>query len=116
RLNRYLWKFHFGTAASPSSPSTHLYRGWALTPMTCSFAVNGKSTLKRVSQKVLISVSVPGSCDPKSLHGTPSTTRLSSRFALHSASSPEYCGVSPHWLATFTTSSALPLKFASGRL
>src|ERR1041385_476684 len=82
--------------------------------MTCSFAVMGKSTAKRVSQKALISDSVPGSCAPKSLQGTPRTMRPSLRLCAHSDSRPEYCGVSPHWLATLTTSSALPLKFESG--
>src|SRR5260370_42016029 len=79
------------------------------------FGVKGKSTLKGVSQNVLVSDSVPGSWLPKSLHGTPSTTSPSSRLAFQRDSSPEYCGVSPHWLATFTTRTTLPLYFESGR-
>src|SRR5579862_1973311 len=82
--------------------------------MTCSFAVIGKSTAKRVSQKVLISFSVPGSCAPKSFAGTPSTTSPLSRFSRQSFSSPSYCGVRPHWLATLTTSTALPLNCVIG--
>jgi hypothetical protein len=38
------------------------------------FDVIGKVTLKRVSQKFLISDSLPGSWAPKSFDGTPSTT------------------------------------------
>ncbi len=76
--------------------------------------VIGKSTAKRVSQKVLISDSVPGSWAPKSLDGTPRTTRPLSLYLDHSASSPSYCGVSPHWDAVFTTSTGCPLKLESG--
>src|SRR5262249_16159809 len=112
---RYLWKFHLGAASSPSSPASHLYIGWALAPITSSFAVIGKSMPNRVSQKVLISPSVPGSWLPKLFAGTPSTTRPLSFLAFHSASSPEYCAVSPHWLARFTPRTALPLKFVIGR-
>src|SRR3569833_712335 len=113
-LIRHLWKFHLGAASSPSSPASHLYIGCAFAPITSSFAAIGKSTPKRVSQNVLISPSVPGSCAPKLLAGTPSTTSPLSFLSFQSCSRPTYCGDSPHRLATFTTSTALPLNFDIG--
>src|SRR3954467_14172704 len=78
--------------------------------MTAFFDAIGKVTLKRVSQKFLISFSLPGSCAPKSFDGTPSTTRPLSRYFRQSASSPLYCGVNPQADAVLTTSTALPAK------
>src|SRR4029078_12428073 len=70
---RYLWKFHFGAAASPASPEIHWKRPCASAPTTFCFACIGKVTPKLVSQNLAISASVLGSCAPKSFDGTPST-------------------------------------------
>src|SRR5712672_440983 len=76
--------------------------------MTAFFAVIGNVTLYFVEQKFLISASVPGSWPPKSFDGTPNTTRPRARYFSHNASSPRYCGVSPHCEAVVTTSTGVP--------
>jgi hypothetical protein len=60
-------------------------------------------------QNLEISSSVPGSCAPNSLAGKPSTARPLSPYFSCSDSSCLYCGVSPHWLATLTIMTTLPL-------
>eukprot|EP00657_Telonema_sp_P-1_P006401 TRINITY_DN24957_c0_g1_i1.p2 TRINITY_DN24957_c0_g1~~TRINITY_DN24957_c0_g1_i1.p2 ORF type:complete len:104 (+),score=22.77 TRINITY_DN24957_c0_g1_i1:84-395(+) len=52
---------------------------------------------------------VPGSCDPKSFEGTPSTTRPRSLYRSQSACRPSYCFVKPQKEAVLTTSTALPV-------
>src|SRR3546814_8864829 len=65
-----------------------------LFPYTTLF--RSKSTEKLVSQKVLICVALPGSWPPKSLDGTPITTRPRSRYFCQSACSPSYCRSEEH--------------------
>src|ERR1700704_5456994 len=76
--------------------------------MTAFLDVIGNVTLYFVEQKFLISASVPGSWPPKSFDGTPSTTSPRSRYFSHKASSPRYCGVSPHCDAVLTMRTGFP--------
>ena len=55
-----------------------------------------------------MSASLPGSCPANWLQGKPSTAKPRGPYSACSAWSASYCGVSPHFDATFTTSSALP--------
>src|SRR5690606_24736628 len=59
-------------------------------------------------QNVAISSGEPGSCAPNWLQGKPRTAKPRSAYFSCSASRPLYCGVRPHFEATFTSNSALP--------
>src|SRR4029079_18480724 len=56
---------------------------------------------------------VPGSWPMKLLAGNPTIVKPSSRFASYRDSSASYCGVSPHFDATLTTSTTLPARSPS---
>src|SRR3954469_13494365 len=60
-----------------------------------------------------MSLSVPGSWPRNLLHGTPTIARPSFANFSCSSSSGLYCGVLPHLLATFTSSTTLPLYFSA---
>ena len=77
--------------------------------MTSIFSSSGKLTPYVVEQKVWISSAVPGSWPANWLQGTPSTVNPRSAYSFCSLSRPAYCGVSPHWEATFTSRTAEPL-------
>ncbi|MOA42325.1 hypothetical protein D3C78_1643650 [compost metagenome] len=66
-------------------------------------------------QNARMSASLPGSCPANWLHGRPSTLKPRSRYCWYRCSSPAYWGVRPHFEATLTTSTTLPLNGASGR-
>src|SRR3954449_2756266 len=55
-----------------------------------------------------MSSAVPGSWPPNWLHGTPTTVNPRSAYSSCSFSSPAYCGVRPHLLATLTTRAGRP--------
>lgn len=90
------------------SPLSQRYSGSASAPLTSILANSGKVMSYCVVQKSRISASLPGSWRPNWSQGKPSTVRPSSRRARYSSSRPEYCGVKPHFEATFTTSSTRP--------
>ena len=87
---RYLVKFHFG---SPAALPRNWYSGAASVPFTEIFEDIGNVTLYLREQNVLISASVPGSCPPKLLAGTPTSTRPCALYFSQIFSSPAYCGV-----------------------
>src|SRR4051795_1939890 len=55
-----------------------------------------------------MSSALPGSWPMNWLHGKPTTVNPRGPYSSCSASSCVYCGVSPHLLATLTTSAGLP--------
>src|SRR3981081_2124310 len=79
-------------------------------PTTFCLAVSGNLTPYMVSQNLAISGSVLGSCAPKSLDGTPSTTSPFGPYVSCNFSRSAYCGVNPQYDATLTTSTGLPAK------
>ena len=72
------------------------------------FSKIGNLTPKLVVQNCAISAFVPGSCSAKSFAGKPSTAKPWLLKRAFSFSKPSYCGVKPHFDATFTISSTLP--------
>src|SRR3954467_5942894 len=60
-----------------------------------------------------MSEAVPGSCFPNWLQGTPTMANPWLPNFSCSASSGLYCGVLPHLLATFTSSTTFPLYFSA---
>ena len=109
-------KFHLMSPAGAglvSSPVRYLYSGSIPSPLTTILDIIGKVTLYLLVQNFSISSFVPGSCLPNSLAGMPMTTSPSFSYFSYSACSPSYCGVSPHLLATFTSSTTLPLYLDS---
>src|SRR5204863_4400970 len=106
---RNLPKFHLMSPGNGElSPVSASYSGWRSGPLTCNLSNIGKLTSYLLEQNSLISSFVPGSCEPKSLQGKPSTLKPLSLYSRWSASRALYCGVSPHLEATFTTKSTLP--------
>src|SRR5207253_10468686 len=65
-------------------------------------------------QNFFISSLLPGSCARKLLAGKPRMANPLSLYCSYSFSRPAYCGVYPHWLATFTINTTLPLYADSG--
>src|SRR3569623_310506 len=68
-------------------------------------------TPKFFSQNSEISSSLPGSWLPNSLAGKPRIASPLLAYFSCNSSSCSYCGVRPHWLATLTISTTLPLYF-----
>src|SRR5687768_15531810 len=67
-------KFHFTSPGKGESlPDNAAYNGCCSGPFTCSLSNIGNVTLYFVEQNSLISSLVPGSWEPKSLDGNPST-------------------------------------------
>ena len=104
-----------GRAVDPSGSGAasrrKQYSGAAPSPLTSIFANIGKFTSYFERANSRISASVPGSCLPNWLQAKARTFR-SSRFSC-SVRRPAYWGVSPHWLATLTTSAALPANWSN---
>jgi hypothetical protein len=100
---------------SPSTPSASAvavstsYSAWRSSPFTSTFSVRGNVTPYVVEQNSWISSAVPGSWPRNWLHGTPSTVKPRSAYFFWRFSSPVYCGVSPHFDATFTSKTAVSL-------
>src|SRR5258708_9685589 len=112
RSNRNFVKFHLMSPANCGSDVgsvRNVYSGVLSSPFTDTFDIIGKLTLYFELQNFLISSSVPGSCDMKLFAGTPTITSPRSLYFSYSPSSAVYCGVNPHLLATFTSSTTLPL-------
>src|SRR5437879_13199894 len=70
-----------------------LYSSTLSFPFTPTLEVIGKVTLYFEEQNFWISSSVPGSCLPKSLAGTPRTTSPSFSYFEYSFCNPSYWGV-----------------------
>ncbi len=90
-----------------------LYSGCLSSPATLILLNMGNFTPKFVVQKAWISSFVPGSWLLKLFAGNPATTSPCPRNRSYKFSRPSYCGVSPHFEATFTSSRTLPLNSAS---
>ncbi len=105
-------KFHWMSPASPAASGVRVsspYSGCRPSPLTSSLSSIGKVTPYVVEQKVEISSDEPGSWPPNWLQGTPRTVKPREEYFFCRFSRPSYCGVRPHFEATFTTRTALPL-------
>src|SRR5688500_3154537 len=73
---RNLPKFHLMSPGKAASfPVRCAYNGCCSAPFTWILSKSGNDTLYFVEQNSLISLFDPGSCEPKSLHGTPTTVK-----------------------------------------
>src|SRR5688500_1704972 len=82
---------------------------WRPGPLTSNFSVIGKVTPSVAEQKLWISSALPGSWSPNWVHGQPIPPKPLPAYSSCSSSSCAYCGVRPHFEATLTRRSALPL-------
>src|ERR1051325_9810916 len=92
-----------------SLPARATYNGCRFGPLTSSLSNSGKLTLYLDEQNCLISALLPGSWPANWLQGKPNTLKPLALYFSCSASRAAYCGVRPHFEATFTINRTLPL-------